>query len=462
MNQKPRRAQSTLMYTKGVCQSLYCASFDNKLSKLQGQLDNVMKGRFVMEDKSLSVSVSHGREALRHDRREYCPNNVHKELIPNDVFLKVCNDIRAEFNDFFEDDVKEYNNRTRKDRRISDYYEKIASTQDRDKAPKPVYEYVFQYGNKYNNNVLDPKFEQINEDTKEMLVRFAEDFGRIYPSFHVVAATVHMDETTPHLHIAFIPVGTGYKNGMKHQCSLTKALNNMGYHNSTAKNKDGENVSVLALTSWQNHCKDVMEEIMEEYGYEREYMNNTDKHMAMTPYKYACAMKELCEDIDYNEKRLDSLDKREEEKRGVIEGLSSRIEDLVDIKNGLSEDIQKLHDGKSELLEEKKSELEQRNEIVLSQRKQELEEEYAEKEAEMNKKIALADKRSEAAITVYNKSQEYRLKINEFVKSIKDDNKRTQAETEVKKINSRFDDYELDEQVKWIKQKQVWDKGMSM
>ncbi|MBQ3161185.1 MAG: hypothetical protein IJC04_03565, partial [Oscillospiraceae bacterium] len=135
---------------------------------------------------------------------------------------------------------------------------------------------------------------------------------------------------------------------------------------------------------------------------------------------------------------------------------------LVDIKNGLSEDIQKLHDGKSELLEEKKSELEQRNEIVLSQRKQELEEEYAEKEAEMNKKIALADKRSEAAINVYNKSQEYRLKINEFVKGIKDDNKRTQAETEVKKINSRFDDYELDEQVKLIKQKQMWDKGMSM
>lgn len=42
-----------------------------------------------------------------------------------------------------------------------------------------------------------------------------------------------MDENTPHLHFCFIPVATGYKNGMSVQNSHDKALKQMGYERHT-------------------------------------------------------------------------------------------------------------------------------------------------------------------------------------------------------------------------------------
>lgn len=35
------------------------------------------------------------------------------------------------------------------------------------------------------------------------------------PDFRIVSAVVHLDEKSPHAHIIGIPIGHGYKRGMK-------------------------------------------------------------------------------------------------------------------------------------------------------------------------------------------------------------------------------------------------------
>jgi len=48
---------------------------------------------------------------------------------------------------------------------------------------------------------------------------------------------MHMDEKTPHLHIDYIPIADGYKNGMAVRNSQSVALQQMGF----GKNKNSIN-----------------------------------------------------------------------------------------------------------------------------------------------------------------------------------------------------------------------------
>lgn len=223
---------------------------------------------------SMSISVSQGRFAPYHDARFYTPTNADKNLSANNVYLKKCTDFESEFNAIFADSVDNYNtSQKRSDRQISNYYDQINNGKCKE---NPVYEYVFQFGNMLNNCVRNSEFQQKNEDSEAMLLEFYDDFKERYPNFHVVSAAVHMDEQTPHLHVAFVPVATGYKKGMEKRCSLTKALDNMGF----PRKGNG-----LSISRWQTDCKQQMERIMNSHGYEREYMNNTDKHMDVDSFK---------------------------------------------------------------------------------------------------------------------------------------------------------------------------------
>lgn len=313
---------------------------------------------------------------------------------------------------------------------------------------------------------------------------------------HILNYAIHADEyyvdedsgeekpSSHHVHIRYVFDYIDEKGNKA--IGIEQALKQAGYELPKPEQKEGRcNNRLITFTK---ECRDTWQQIAQQFGYDIEIeplptkRKSKDKQTYVAEKRAQMAEKRAKEEMEkafaMQNKAAEAEEKAEKETEKALamqteatemkETAEQQIrecqilsEEIVRSAEQIQE-VAKQQQEANEQLESKRKELEQQNEIVLSQRKQELEEEYAEKEAEMNYKIALADKRSEAAINVYNKSKEYRLKINEFVKSIKDDNKRTQAETEVKKINSRFDDYELDEQVKLIKQKQMWDKGMSM
>lgn len=246
----------------------------------------------------LSVSMTQGEVAPHHDSRENAPKNADPKKKQDNVYIKTCSDVRTDFNELFANAVDDYNTGVRSDRQIQDYYEKVQNCKRGKKSPHAVYEYVLQYGDMFNNNVNAHQFRQTTEDSKQMLVELAERLEQKYPQFKTMWAVVHADEQTPHLHWAFTPVGTGYKKGMSEQCSLTKALNNMGYYNSGDK---------LALTQWQDDVKAVMVEIMEEHGYTREYKNNTEKHLSTDKFKQKKEVEQATEQLEQTQQQIEVL-----------------------------------------------------------------------------------------------------------------------------------------------------------
>lgn len=50
------------------------------------------------------------------------------------------------------------------------------------------------------------------------------------PDFRIVSAVVHLDEKSPHAHIIGIPIGHGYKRGMKKQAAKTKVFTTESLH----------------------------------------------------------------------------------------------------------------------------------------------------------------------------------------------------------------------------------------
>lgn len=100
-----------------------------------------------------------------------------------------------------------------------------------------------QIGDKNTCNILNNK-EQA-ENAKNVLIEYVKGWQDRNPNLRVFNATIHMDETTPHLHLDYIPVATGYKQGLKVRNSLSKALECQGLGKGVGRN---DNASIR----WQN------------------------------------------------------------------------------------------------------------------------------------------------------------------------------------------------------------------
>ena len=83
------------------------------------------------------------------------------------------------------------------------------------------------------------------------------------PNLRVFNATIHMDETTPHLHLDYIPVATGYKQGLKVRNSLSKALECQGLGKGVGRN---DNASIR----WQKQEREVIKDLAINHGFEIE------------------------------------------------------------------------------------------------------------------------------------------------------------------------------------------------
>ena len=265
--------QTIFDVSEAKCQKWICATFDKSSKTFTATY--YYGGVFMSKQ---TASVSHGRCAARHDARLYTPNNVYKEMMGEDIHF-VYEPVKDAFQNAFGSAIEEYNSRQkRKDRMKDNYYKEIVdgqyTTDENGKrtrvknAPHPEYEYVFQYGNRDTNpasivnengtRVLGPNAVLSRAALKE----FFEEFQKANPHLYITGASIHLDESTPHLHIRFIPVAEGYKNGMTKRCSLTKALDNMGYARGSKRGED------LALNRWLQKQKELLEDVGKKYGFE--------------------------------------------------------------------------------------------------------------------------------------------------------------------------------------------------
>ena len=159
----------------------------------------------------------------------------------------------------------------------------------------------------------------------------------------VVGAYIHNDEATPHMHIDYVPVAT-YSKGLKTRVSNDKALNQMGYK---------------TWNDWKDSQMACLENLVREKGYDREYMNNSNRHIADVE-KFKRVQKEVerlannkleemeLPDIPVPEIKINPVTKSEsvrftkaefEQIKQVIEYQQTQIASLEAQKNTLSADL---------------------------------------------------------------------------------------------------------------------------
>ena len=149
----------------------------------------------------------------KHNLRDY---DNHRELIrtiygTNDI----VNDVKQVYLDEFEQARIEYNTKqNRDDRKIKNYFKKVCESQN-DIACEIIIELGdMDFWNNKDNEYRLKMVDVYNEQVKALI--------KIVPTFKVANATIHFDETSPHMHVIGVPIIENCTRGMKKQVGKTK------------------------------------------------------------------------------------------------------------------------------------------------------------------------------------------------------------------------------------------------
>ena len=149
----------------------------------------------------------------KHNLRDY---DNEKELIrtiygTNDI----VNDVKQVYLDEFEEARLEYNKKqTREDRKIKNYFKKVCDSQN-DVACEIIIELGdMDFWNDKDNEYRLKMIDVYNEQVKDLI--------KILPTFKIANATIHFDETSPHMHIVGVPIIENCTRGIKKQVGKSK------------------------------------------------------------------------------------------------------------------------------------------------------------------------------------------------------------------------------------------------
>lgn len=144
-----------------------------------------------------------------HNLRKYDDNQELIEIIygTNNLYDDVKNLYIKEFD---EARIKYNEKQTRNDRKINDYFEHISNNDKNDLAC----EIIIELGDMEFWGDKDDKFKRKMTDVFNQQIK---DLEKVVPSFKIANATIHYDESSPHLHIVGVPIKNGNKNGMSKQ-----------------------------------------------------------------------------------------------------------------------------------------------------------------------------------------------------------------------------------------------------
>lgn len=218
-----------------------------------------------------SISFVTGKGAIGHNNREFIHDNVDESRVKNNINYKE-EKLNIAYEKCFGQAVERYNERqTRNDRKIKNYMQRIKNSGNNEKL---FYENIVQVGDKYSHG-----FGSGNEEQAiDILDEYAKSFQERNPNLYVFNMKMHLDEASPHLHIDYIPVATGYKRGLDTRNSLTKAHENMGIPRGTGRNDN-------STMKWQEREKEYLKEIAKDHDLKIINKKTDRKHLTVDEYK---------------------------------------------------------------------------------------------------------------------------------------------------------------------------------
>ena len=287
-----------------------------------------------------TISFPKGKGHLTHNNRDFICNNVVPERTAwNRIYIQES--LRDAYEKCFGQSLRDYNAaQKRKDRQKEDYLKEIENSGNKEKS---FYENIVQIGKKTDTPVVGEN-GMLTEDAKaaiEVLDRYAKTFQERNPNLYLFNCVMHLDEATPHLHIDYIPVAHGYKNGMKTRNSLTKAFQQMGFAKAVSR-KQNETVA------WQEREREYLTELCREQGIEIEVLGVQRDNLSLPEYK--AAMREV-EELEQQavvldkrnaalEQQNDDLAQKTAELRGQVQEMEVQNNELVLQAQKLTEQIE--------------------------------------------------------------------------------------------------------------------------
>jgi hypothetical protein len=257
------------------------------------------------------VSMPQGKGSQMHNRREYekygkpVPDNIDVSKSSENITL-VDKDIREAYREIFGEALEKYNGKQKRaDRKIEDYCDHIKKSKNGEKL---FYEDVVQWGKKEAFQKPETR-----ERAKEALVKYVEGFEERNPNLKLIGAYIHMDEASPHLHLDYVPVATGYSRGLETRNSLDKAMKQMGFQPESESRKNN------ATKLWKENERAVFGQICRGLGLEVEPERKSER-------------KSLTVD-EYKEARDEMIGEIEQEKEAII----AEVEPLRELKTGIDE-----------------------------------------------------------------------------------------------------------------------------
>lgn len=304
---------------------------------------------------NLSGSTSLANNGIQNARQLSKVNNHDFRKYDEDTrgiyTLKGCNDIVHDVKEFykteFEDARLEYNNKQSKpSRMINDYFQHVSDDEKKDLAC----EIIIELGNKefWDEKNLDERQNMVEVYNEQVL-----ELERLVPEFKITNAVVHLDETSPHMHIVGVPVKYNCKTGMKMQVGksdvftkerLTKIQDKMREKCIESFNKYyKEEATLKEKQKGRNrdiHVKDMQNynEIIKQMKVNKESIDKADK-MINKFIKDEDELSEMFYDIDQNKDSTFTLSEKQMirfmDLTTEVRDMSKQFDDLKYIYNDL-------------------------------------------------------------------------------------------------------------------------------
>ena len=182
---------------------------------------------------SVSMHIGSGKNAINnlekikrcdlHNNRKY-KNNRNEEidlsLSKYNITIAGTKNITSDIKEFYKKEFDEatynYNKKQPDERRkIANYLDKM----NKDSKSNIATEFIFQIGDKedWENKNLEDKQKTVEIFKKAIPILEAK-------GIKTVNASIHIDETSPHLHLIAVPIITGQKRGLEKQVSQNKVI----------------------------------------------------------------------------------------------------------------------------------------------------------------------------------------------------------------------------------------------
>ena len=147
-----------------------------------------------------TISFPKGRGHLTHNNRDFISKNVVPERTAwNRIYIQES--LEEAYEKCFGEALRKYNAaQTRKDRKKDNYLKEIENSGNGEKV---FYENIVQLGTKHDTPVVDENgnLTQAAKEAVDLLDEYARTFQERNPNLYLFNCVLHLDESTPHLHI---------------------------------------------------------------------------------------------------------------------------------------------------------------------------------------------------------------------------------------------------------------------